>query len=142
MSMSEHHDVDSQVEGALADAARRQPELPDGFTPSVMQGVQEAQRHLSPWRRWRRARRAANFSHSTRVVSSHSHLGGDTVSKKILWGVMGVGATAAVAAFFLGIPPIGDGTAGTIGAAKRFQGKQMTDKDVVVGPVQVRSIAS
>ena len=39
--------------------------------------------------------------------------GGDIVGKKILFGVMGLGAAAVVAAFFLDIPPIGDGTAGT-----------------------------
>lgn len=139
--MADHQDI----EDVLVDAGKRQPELPLGFTATVMRGVEAVQAGLSPWRRWRRAGRATNLLRGTRVNTSHSHMRrpvtaaeGDNVGKKILLGVMGLGAAAAVAMFFLGIPPVGDGTEGTIGAAKRYQGAALSDKDVVVGPMEVQ----
>jgi len=143
--MDGHNEVDNGIEAALAEAGNRQPQLPPGFTATVMRGVEAVQSGLSPWRRWRRARRATNFSLAAGVDTSHSHqrrpvaaTKGDNVGKKILWAVSGVGAVAAVSLFVLGIPPVGDGTEGTIGAAKRFQGATLTDKDVVVGPMDVQ----
>lgn len=143
--MQDHNEADNRIEAVLAEAGNRQPQLPLGFTATVMRGVHAVQGGLSPWRRWRRARRATNFSLAAGVDTGHSDqrrpvaaTEGDNVGKKILWAVTGVGAVAAVSMFFLGIPPVGDGTEGTIGAAKRFQGATLTDKDVVVGPMDVQ----
>jgi len=137
---------DTELEKALEDARSGQPQPPPGFTATVMRRIGAIQSGLSPWRRWRRGRQATNFSRAAGVGSNQSQYGrpaavtgGATVSKKILWGVVGLGSTAAIAMFFLGIPPIGDGTAGTIGAAKRFQGAAMSDKDVVTGPMAVQT---
>jgi len=139
-------DVETVLEEALGEIHARQPQPPPGFTASIMRRVQAIQGNLSAWRRWHRARRATNFSYTAGVVSSQSQYGrpaavsgGAIVSKKILWGVVGLGAAAAVSMFFLGIPPVGDGTAGTIGAAKRYQGAAMSDKDVKTGPMAVQA---
>ena len=114
----------SDIEKVLEEVNKRQPQPPPGFTASIMRRIEAIQSSLSPWRRWHRARRATNFSYTGGVVSNQSQhgrpaavSGGAIVSKKILWGVVGLGAAAAVSVFFLGIPPVGDGTAGTIGAA-------------------------
>lgn len=137
--------LDKALDEALSRAQAQQPPLPQGFAASVMRQVETLQSRLSAWRKWQRRRRAANFVPGTSVFTSHKQVdrrqavrGGDTVSKKILWGVVGLGAAAAVSMFFLNIPPIGDGTAGTIGAAKRYQGGTMSEKDVVTGPMAVQ----
>lgn len=141
----ESREIETVIDEALGEINARQPQLPPGFTASIMRRVQAIQGNLSSWRRWHRARRATNFSYTAGVVSSQSQhgrpaavSGGAIVSKKILWGVVGLGAAAAVSMFFLGIPPVGDGTAGTIGAAKRYQGAAMSDKDVKTGPMAVQ----
>ena len=138
-------EIEKVLDEALEKIHARQPELPPGFTASIMRRVHAIQGSLSSWRRWHRARRATNFSDTAGVVSNQSQhgrpaavSGGGIVSKKILWGVVGLGAAAAVSMFFLGIPPVGDGTAGTIGAAKRFQGATMSEKDVKTGPMAVQ----
>jgi len=142
----ESREIETVLDEALGEINARQPQLPPGFTASIMRRVQAIQSNLSSWRRWHRARRATNFSYTAGVVSSQSQhgrpaavSGGAIVSKKILWGVVGLGAAAAVSMFFLGIPPVGDGTAGTIGAAKRYQGAAMSDKDVKTGPMAVQA---
>jgi len=123
-----------EIEKILTEANAGQPQLPPGFRASVMRRIEAIQGSVSVWRRWRRAWRATNISYSAPAAVT----GRAGVSKRILWGVAGVGAAAAVAVFFLGIPPIGDGTAGTIGAAKRFQGAAMSEKDVKTGPMAVQ----
>ena len=143
---ADRQESEKSLDKALGEFQARQPQLPPAFTASIMRRVQAIQGNLSSWRRWHRARRATNFSYTAGVVSSQSQhgrpaavSGGAIVSKKILWGVVGLGAAAAVSMFFLGIPPVGDGTAGTIGAAKRFQGAAMSDKDVKTGPMAVQA---
>ncbi len=37
-----------------------------------------------------------------------------------------------------GFPPVGRGTEGTIGAAKKYQAQQLADKDVVLGDAAVQ----
>ncbi len=55
-----------------------------------------------------------------------------STSKKVLLGVAAV-AVVAIGYFAIkGYPPVGDGAAGTVGAAKRYESEQMTGKDVVV----------
>jgi len=103
-------------------------ELPPDFTATVMQRVGTAAQRFSILTRW--TRRAAPSRYGYATVST----GGDTLIKKVLI------ATAAAAAIVLGIalwtgyPPVpGEGTEATVGAAQRYQAKQMTDKDVVLG---------
>ena len=143
---TERRESEKTLDSALGEFHAGQPQLPPGFTATIMRRVHAVQGSLSSWRRWHRARRATNFSYTAGVVSNQSQhgrpaavSGGAIVSKKILWGVVGLGAAAAVSVFFLGIPPVGDGTAGTIGAAKRFQGAAMSDKDVKTGPMAVQT---
>lgn len=143
--MADLNEDEARIEEALVDASGRQPELPPGFTASVMRKVHSLQSGFSAWRRWRRARLATNFSRGIGVdpIQSQSRRapadkGGVTVGKKILWGAMGLGAAAVVSMFILGIPPVGPGTEATVGAAKRYQGARMGDKDVVVGSMDVQ----
>ncbi len=55
-----------------------------------------------------------------------------STSKKALLGVAAV-AVIAIGYFAIkGYPPVGDGAAGTVGAAKKYQSEQISDKDVVL----------
>ena len=58
---------------------------------------------------------------------------GITMIRKVMWGLAAV-ATITLGVFLLkGFPPVGGGTEGTIGAAKKYQAQQLADKDVVLG---------
>jgi hypothetical protein len=59
--------------------------------------------------------------------------------KKILLGTAAFGAVVIVAAWFMGFPPANDGTEATVGAATRYQGAQMTSKDVKLGSTDVQT---
>jgi len=59
--------------------------------------------------------------------------------KKILLGTAAFGAVVIVAAWFMGFPPGNDGTEATVGAATRYQGAQMTSKDVKLGSTDVQT---
>jgi len=61
------------------------------------------------------------------------------VMKKILLGTAAFGAVVIVAAWFMGFPPGNDGTEATVGAATRYQGAQMTSKDVKLGSTDVQT---
>lgn len=59
-------------------------------------------------------------------------------SRKAMWGL--AAAAAVVLGIFIvkGFPVVEQGTDATIGAAKRYQAEQLSDKDVVVGDTQVQ----
>ncbi len=76
---------------------------------------------------------------SPKVVTITSHrmvqgMGGGRMSKKILWGLAAAAAIVLGVFAIEGFPPV-DGTQGTIGAAKRYNGGQLGDQDVQVGDV-------
>ena len=58
----------------------------------------------------------------------------------IIVGVVGVAVVGLAAAHFAGIIPPKSGLEGTIGAAKRYQATQITDKDVVLQDPQVQAL--
>jgi hypothetical protein len=64
--------------------------------------------------------------------------GGIAMTRKIMWG-LAAAAVAVLGVFAIsGFPPVGRGTEGTIGAAKKYQAPQITDKDVVLGDVSAQ----
>jgi len=132
---------DPRIDDALGSARRTEAGPPPGFAASVMRRVSEAQAAFS-WRE-RRARRAtaANFSRISGVDSTafRATPEGVGVMKKILLGTAAFGAVVIVAAWFMGFPPANDGTEATVGAATRYQGAQMTSKDVKLGSTDVQT---
>lgn len=143
--MTDHEDP--VVDGALADARKREPGPPPGFAASVMRSVSEAQASFS-WSE-RRARRAAaaNFSktHGVNPTDLRQAWGGGAAHrgavamKKILLGTAAIGAVVIVAAWYMGFPPSSDGTEATVGAANRYQGGQMASKDVKLGNTDIQN---
>jgi hypothetical protein len=72
-----------------------------------------------------------------RVVSFESrsagrHSGGARMSKKVMIGLAAAAAVVLAVAVFSGFPPV-DNAQGTIGAAKRYNGGQLSDQDVKLG---------
>ena len=53
-------------------------------------------------------------------------------TKKVLLGIAAVAVVAIGYFAVTGFPPVGPGTEGTVGAAKRYQSEQMATKDVVL----------
>lgn len=131
------------LDEALDAARASQPDVPASLPTTVMARVEAADRSLTAWDRSRRAsasRRITNFLTRSRVDSTKPNQwrptaagGGTIVAKKILWGVTGIAAAAIIAFAVFGYPPAIPGTEGTVGAAKRYQGSQMTSDDVGVG---------
>jgi hypothetical protein len=69
---------------------------------------------------------------------NHAH-GGTGMGKKVMWGLAAAAALALIVMKFTGFPPTGDGTEGTVGAAKRYQAPQMTARDVAVAPDEAQA---
>jgi hypothetical protein len=69
---------------------------------------------------------------------NHAH-GGTGMGKKVMWGLAAAAALALIVMKFTGFPPTGDGTEGTVGAAKRYQAPQMTASDVAVAPDEAQA---
>jgi len=138
-------DRDDVVDEALDRLSRTAP--PADLVDSVMAEVSAAESQMTAWRRWRRAlqgRRLTNFLAGARVGSSQRQFGrsavhgGVVVRNKILWAVTGFAAAALVSVFVLGYPPIGRGTEATIGVAQRYQGSQISAKDINVPDSEVQ----
>ncbi len=65
--------------------------------------------------------------------------GGTGMGKKVMWGLAAAAALALIVMKFTGFPPMGDGTEGTVGAAKRYQAPQMVASDVAVAPDEAQA---
>jgi hypothetical protein len=65
--------------------------------------------------------------------------GGTGMGKKVMWGLAAAAALTLIVMKFTGFPPMGDGTEGTVGAAKRYQAPQMAPGDVAVAPDDVQT---
>jgi hypothetical protein len=63
---------------------------------------------------------------------------GGTMAKKAMLGLAAAAAVVLIVFAITGYPPIGSGTAGTVGAAKRAQAPQIAAQDVVVGDTAVQ----
>ena len=122
---------ESQLNDLLDEAKKGEAVPPPGFTASVMRRVAEADGRMSMWRRWRRRSVAASYTQQTQRNNS---IGGDIVIKKVLISTVAIAVALLGVAYFTGYPPIlNDATQGSIGTAQRYSGKQMSDKDVVLG---------
>ena len=119
---------DAGLDRELGQAREIETALPPGFTASVMRRVRAATTEFSLLTRW--SRRSA----ALRLGYTSASTGGDTVIKKVLIGTVAAAAIVLGIAYWTGYPPVpGEGTEATTGAAQRYQAKQMTDKDVVLG---------
>ena len=58
---------------------------------------------------------------------------GIAMTRKVMWGLAAAAAVTLAVFAIKGFPPVGRGTEGTIGAAKKYQAPQIADKDVVLG---------
>ena len=59
--------------------------------------------------------------------------------KKIVWGAAALGAVAIVSVVWLGYPPTGPGTEGTVGGAQRYQATPAGDKSAALGDMTVQA---
>jgi hypothetical protein len=120
------YEADDILRQSLGKSAMRNAGPPSELTATVMRQVAEIQKRLSPWQRWKRARRAAGLSRRlprSRVEAPRpSHAGSGLLAgarAKVLIGL----ATAAVVLIAVyagvGFPPGGRGTEGAIGAGSR-----------------------
>ena len=119
---------DAGLDLELERAREQGTELPPGFTASIMRRVRAVAGGFSILTRW--SRRSA----ASRLGYTPAFTGGDTVIKKVLIGTVAAAAIILGIAYWTGYPPVpGEGTEATVGAAQRYQAKQMSDKDVVLG---------
>jgi hypothetical protein len=58
--------------------------------------------------------------------------------RKAMWAVAAAAAVLLIVFIARGFPPVGHGTDGTIGAAKKYQAAQLTDSDVVLKDAEVQ----
>jgi hypothetical protein len=61
------------------------------------------------------------------------------MGKKVMWGLAAAAALTLIVMKFTGFPPMGDGTEGTVGAAKRYQAPQIGAGDVAVAPDEAQA---
>ena len=149
--MSSHGDLgegDTPLDRALEQAGAVEPDPPLGFVAGVMRRVHDAQIRMSLWRQWRRSVRATNLL--TRAGVDPASIGivadnrrsaatGVIIMKKIVWGAAAVGALAVVSVVWLGYPPMGPGTEGTVGGAQRYQATPAGDKSAELGDMTVQA---
>ena len=125
---SNDHREDAGLDRELERAREIETALPPGFTASVMRRVRTAAESFSLLTRWSRRSAALRYGYTP------ASTGGDTVIKKVLIGTVAAAAIILGIAYWTGYPPVpGEGTEATVGAAQRYQAKQMSDKDVVLG---------
>jgi hypothetical protein len=129
--MTEFEDHQPHVDRAIADARATEPGPPPGFSATVMRRVHDAEAGFSMFRRWqrRRAIRVANLAAPGRVDSS---VPAAAWTRRVLWGVATVGAGAVVAMVSFGVPQVGPGTEGAMGA-----GSRQPEATAVVTPMSV-----
>lgn len=135
---------DDDVVRQLAAAREHEAEPPPGFVATIMRGVAAAHARLPFWRRWTRARRAANLLRTHGVVPgvrvgsevrrpSAAFAREGIVAKKALWALAGFGGIAIIVALFVGVPSLHSGTEATIGAAKRYNAPSAGSATVPLG---------
>jgi len=115
---------------------------PPELASTIMREVAAIQAGLSPWQRCRRTWRAArltNFSVIWRVnPENETNLQGGgflmTTKSKALVAVAASAAIVIAVFALIGFPPRSEGTAGTVGAANRYQATKATPKDAVTEP--------
>jgi hypothetical protein len=128
MRSSNDQPDDAGLDRELERARNEGSDLPPDFTATVMQRVGAAAQRFSILTRWRRRAAPSRFGYTS--VGNR----GGAVIKKVLIGTVAAAAIVLGIALWTGYPPVpGEGTEATVGAAQRYQAKQMSDKDVVLG---------
>lgn len=119
MTTNAHDDRDQKMTTLLEVLGPEDP--PDGFTQSVLTKISATCVESAPAPTPARVIRFSNGGFAM------------TVTKKAMWGL--AAAAAVILAVFVtrGFPPVDRGTEGAIGAAKKYQAPQLTDKDVITG---------
>jgi hypothetical protein len=107
------HESEEQVAQLLAELGPADP--PAGFVAKVMARISLEQRKQV----------------TGRVVPFHK--GGIAMTRKAMWGLAAAATILLVVFAVRGFPPVGRGTEGTVGAAKKYQEPQIAAKDVVLG---------
>src|SRR2546427_2764408 len=64
--------------------------------------------------------------------------GGIAMTRKGMWGLAAAAAILLVVFAVRGFPPVGRGTEGTVGAAKKYQAPQIAAKDVKLGDAEAQ----
>src|SRR5438132_3379409 len=120
---------DQRIDGRIARSLkepRNAQDPPDGLTAAVMKDVADVEASFSGWRRWWRARRAARLARLSRfeLTPAQHARGGIVVSIRTrLMIAVALAAVVGIAVVLVtGYPPLGSGSQGTVGAAKRYQG--------------------
>ena len=131
--MGNNEPEEAGLDRELERVREMETELPPGFTASVMRRVRTAAGEFSLLTRWSRRSAALRYGYTP------ASTGGDTVIKKVLIGTVAAAAIILGIAWWTGYPPVpGEGTEATVGAAQRYQAKQMSDKDVVLGDAEAQ----
>jgi hypothetical protein len=115
------HDSDSErlVSQLLKELGSADP--PPDFSRNVVWGIKN--NHIT--------------IHRTRAVSNRNRI---AMTRNAMWG-LAAAATILLAVFVVrGVPPAGEGTEATIGAAQRYQAPQIEAKDVVVGDTSAQAV--
>jgi hypothetical protein len=110
---------------------------PAGLTEQILSAV-SAHRTSAPAEH---TTRIARFeSKATRAARSGARMdGGIVMGKKVMWGLAAAAVIALAVLNYTGVLPPRDGTEGTIGAAKRYQAKQIGDTDVALGDTSAQA---
>ena len=66
--------------------------------------------------------------------------GGTVMTKKVLWAVAAAAVLLIAVMAITGFPPTGKGVEGTIGAAKRYQAEQISNKDVKLQDPELQTL--
>jgi hypothetical protein len=77
--------------------------------------------------------RIVSEGHTTTRRTTPLHQEGSAMTRKAMWGLAAAATITLAVLSIKGFPTVGRGTEGTIGAAKKFDGQQLSNKDVVLG---------
>jgi hypothetical protein len=77
--------------------------------------------------------RIVSEGHTITKRTKPLHQEGSAMTRKAMWGLAAAAAITLAVLSIKGFPTVGHGTEGTIGAAKKFDGQQLANKDVVLG---------
>jgi hypothetical protein len=77
--------------------------------------------------------RIVSEGHTITKRTKPLHQEGSAMTRKAMWGLAAAATITLAVLSIKGFPTVGHGTEGTIGAAKKFDGQQLANKDVVLG---------
>ena len=83
--------------------------------------------------------RVVSEGHTITTRTKPLHQEGNAMTRKAMWGLAAAATITLAVLSIKGFPTVGHGTEGTIGAAKKFDGQQLANKDVVLGDVAAQA---